>query len=103
MTEAGAFRVHSLARQQRCLALQFGGGVADLEERLEGVAHSLGELGSPLLEGCLASLECRIQGTLPGGTHTVVVGEVTAWDIDPGKSPLLYWRREFRFFGEDSK
>ena len=103
MTEAGAFGVNILASDQRDLALHFGGGVPDLEERLEGVAHSLGELGSPLLEGCLASLECRIQGTLPGGTHTVVVGEVTAWDIDPGKSPLLYWRREFRFFGDDSK
>ena len=102
MTEAGAFGVNILASDQRDLALRFGGGVPDLEERLEGVAYRLGELGSPLLEGCLASLECRVRATLPAGTHTVVVGEVAAWDIDPGKSALLYWRREFRFFGENS-
>ncbi|MFV1857827.1 MAG: flavin reductase family protein [Anaerolineales bacterium] len=103
MTEAGAFGVCILASDQRDLALRFGGRVPDLEQRLEGVAHSLGELGSPILEGCLASLECRVHATLPAGTHTVFVGEVTAWDIDPRKSPLLYWRRQFRFFGEDSK
>ena len=103
MTEAGAFGVNILASDQRDLALRFGGGVPDLEERMEGVVYSLSELGSPLLEGCLATLECHVRATLPAGTHTVVVGEVAAWDIDPAKSPLLYWRREFRFFGEDSK
>ena len=102
MTEAGAFGVNILASDQQDLALRFGGGVPDLEERVEGVAHSLGELGSPLLEGCLANLECRVHATLPAGTHTVFVGEVTARDMDPGKSPLLYWQREFRLFGEDA-
>ena len=101
MTEAGAFGVNILASDQQDLAQRFGGGVSDLEERLEGVSHSLGELGSPLLEGCLAKLECRVYATLPAGTHTVFVGEVTARDMDPVKSPLLYWRREFRSLGED--
>jgi len=100
MMEAGAFGVCILASDQQDLALRFGGGVPDQEERLEGVAHRLGELGSPLLEGCLASLECRVHATLPAGTHTVFVGEATTWDIDLGISPLLYWQREFRSFEE---
>jgi flavin reductase (DIM6/NTAB) family NADH-FMN oxidoreductase RutF len=100
MVEAGAFGVCILASDQQDLALRFGGGVPDQEERLEGVAHSLGGLGIPLLAGCMASLECRVRATLPAGTHTVFVGEATAWDTDPGKFPLLYWQREFRVFDE---
>lgn len=102
MTEAGAFAVSILASDQRDLARRFGGGVPDTEERLTGVPHGLGKLGSPLLEGCLASLECRVHATLPAGTHTVIVGEVVDWNIARGKSPLLYWQREFRSLGENA-
>jgi flavin reductase (DIM6/NTAB) family NADH-FMN oxidoreductase RutF len=100
MVEAGAFGVCILANDQQDLALRFGGGVPDQEERLEGVPHRLGELGSPLLVGCLASLECRIHASLPAGTHTVFVGEATEWEVDLGVFPLLYWQREFRSFEE---
>jgi len=102
MTEAGAFGVSILASDQRDLARHFGGGVPDTEARLEGIPYRLGEHGSPLLEGCLANLECRVKATLPAGTHTVFVGEVSAWDIGHGKLPLMYWQRDFRSFGENS-
>ncbi|MFQ5922690.1 MAG: flavin reductase family protein [Anaerolineales bacterium] len=100
MTEAGAFGVSILANDQRDLAQRFGGSVPDLEQRLEGVAHSIGELGSPLLEGCLASLECRVHASLSAGTHTIFVGEAAAWAIQRGKLPLMYWQRDFRSFKE---
>lgn len=96
MNDAGAFAVSILANDQQGLAQHFGGGVPDTEERLEGIAHRLGALGSPLLEGCLASLECRVHATLPAGTHTVFVGEVTTYDVDRDRKPLLYWQRHFR-------
>ena len=63
---------------------------------LEGLSYQLGPLGSPLLEGCLASMECRVQGTLPAGTHSVFVGEVTSWNIQHGKLPLVYWQRDYQ-------
>ena len=102
MTEAGAFAVSIPASDQEHLARHFGGGVPDTEARLEGVPFRRGEHGSPLLEGCLANLECRVQATLPAGTHAVFVGEVEAWDIEHGKLPLMYWLRNFRSFGENS-
>ncbi|MFQ5943409.1 MAG: flavin reductase family protein [Anaerolineales bacterium] len=101
MLRAGAFAVCILASDQQELAQRFGGGVPDSEERLEGVAYRLGELGSPLLEGCLATLECRVHASLPAGTHSVFVGEAMEWDIDHDKTPLLYWRRDFRLIRED--
>ncbi len=95
MTEAGAFAISILANDQQDLAQHFGGGIPDTEERLEGLSYQLGPLGSPLLEGCLASMECRVQATLPAGTHSIFVGEVKTWNIQNGKLPLVYWRRDY--------
>ncbi len=95
MKEAGAFSVSFLASDQQDLAQHFGGGVPDTDERLDRVAYRLGSLGSPLLEGCLASLECRVHSTLPAGTHSIFVGEVVTWDILDGKLPLVYWQRDY--------
>lgn len=96
MTEAGAFAVSILADDQQDLAQHFGGGIPDNEERLKGLSYQLGPLGSPLLEGCLASMECRVKGALPAGTHSVFVGEVTSWNIQHGKLPLVYWQRDYQ-------
>jgi len=96
MKEAGAFAISFLASNQQDLAQHFGGKVPDSEERLEGVNYRLGSLGSPLLEGCLASFECRIHATLPVGTHSIFVGELVTWDIQDGKFPLMYWQRNYR-------
>ncbi len=103
MEEAGAFAVSILASDQQSLSRHFGGGVPDTEERLEGVPYQLGPLGSPLLEGGLASLECRIHAVVPAGTHSVFVGEVVTWDIQSDKLPLVYWQRDYRDLSEDSE
>jgi flavin reductase (DIM6/NTAB) family NADH-FMN oxidoreductase RutF len=103
MEESGAFAVSILASDQQNLAQHFGGGVPDTEERLEGVPYQLGPRGSPLLEGGLASLECRIHAVLPAGTHSVFVGEVVTWDIQGGKLPLVYWQRDYRDLSGDSE
>ena len=96
MEGAGAFAVSILASDQQNLAQHFGGGIPDTEERIEGVPYQLGPLGSPLLEGCLASLECRVHAVLPAGSHSVFVGEAKTWNIEHGKLPLIYWQREYR-------
>ncbi len=103
MTEADSFAVSILANDQQDLAQHFGGGVPDTEERLDGLTYQLGPLGSPLLEGCLASMECRVQAMLPAGTHQIIVGEVTTWNIQRGKLPLIYWQREYRDLKRDSE
>jgi len=96
MSEAGAFAISILANDQQDLAQHFGGGIPDTEERLDGLSYQLGPLGSPLLEGCLASMECRVQASLPAGTHSIFVGEVTTWKIQRGKLPLVYWQRDYQ-------
>lgn len=49
------------------------------------------EVKVPLIEGCLANLECKLVETWQSGDHLVVVGQVVAAHIDEAKSPLAYY------------
>ena len=54
-----------------------------------------GETGVPLVPHALAHIECRVTSTLPGGDHTIYVGEVVRLDVSPGR-PLLYHASAYR-------
>lgn len=41
------------------------------------------KIRAPLVEGCLAYLECRVVQKVPVGDHTLFVGEVVAAQADP--------------------
>jgi flavin reductase (DIM6/NTAB) family NADH-FMN oxidoreductase RutF len=53
--------------------------------------------GALLLEGALATLECRTAAVHPAGDHDIVVGEVLALALPrPDGEPLVYYRSSFR-------
>ena len=58
------------------------------------VPYTLGKLGVPLLNGCMATLECKVHSTLPGGDHIIVTGvvEEANWNEE---SPLIYFRSKY--------
>ncbi len=66
--------------------------------QLAGVAHHRGPVtGCVLLDDALATIECRTAGDLPGGDHTLVLGEVLALRAAaPGQAPLLYFEGRYR-------
>ena len=90
--EAAGFSINLLATGQQALSQAFAqiGG-----EKFTGVASRTGRRGIPLLEGCLAVLECRTQEQLPGGDHTIFIGEVEAVHLGEGE-PLVYYRGGYR-------
>ena len=55
------------------------------------IGYREGATGAPLIADCLSSIECRIVNALPGGDHTIFVGQVEATHVREGK-PLLYFR-----------
>lgn len=59
-----------------------------------------GATGVPLVPGALAHLECRVRSRLPGGDHTIYVGEVTHLQVSPGR-PLLYHASAYRRLDPD--
>lgn len=95
LTGAGHFAINMLADNQLELGVRFATALAD--QRFQALTVSRAVTGAPLLPGCLAWLDCRIQQLLPGGDHTIVVGEVLAAHVQGG-APLLYFRRQWGTF-----
>jgi len=89
---ADGFVVNVLAESQQALAGRFAqlGG-----DKFPGVAWRPGLRDMPVLDGALASLECRIAQTYPGGDHTIVIGEVERIHLGDDK-PLVYYRGAYR-------
>lgn len=89
---AGKFGVNILASTQADLSNRFASRV---EDKFAGIAVSRGELGVPLLDGAITALECRLSSQLPGGDHTIFVGEVEGIRVAEG-APLVYFRSGYR-------
>jgi flavin reductase (DIM6/NTAB) family NADH-FMN oxidoreductase RutF len=51
--------------------------------------------GTPILDGSLACLECRLQEAYPAGDHTLFVAQVEEIIAGEGQ-PLLYFRGNYR-------
>jgi len=89
MERAGYFAANVLEEGRgETLARRFSGGGA---EKFRGVAWHPERTGAPVLDDALAWLDCRITAALPGGDHTIFVGEVLSADAREG-TPLLYYR-----------
>ena len=89
---AGAFGVSILAETQADISGRFA---SKSDDKFAGVRTRRGELGVPLLEGAICTLECRVHDQLPGGDHTIFVGEVV--DARTAEAePLVYYRSAYR-------
>jgi flavin reductase (DIM6/NTAB) family NADH-FMN oxidoreductase RutF len=91
LARATHFAVHVLAADQEALARKFAEKDGD---RFGGLTARRGVEGLPLLDGALATLECRIAARHPGGDHEIVVGEVLAASSRDG-DPLIYYRGRY--------
>lgn len=92
----GLFAVNFLALDQREISQRFAkhGG-----EKFAGIDWRRGTLGTPLLEGTIGHVECRIRYAYDGGDHTILVGEIESAATADGE-PLLHFRHAYRRVGE---
>jgi flavin reductase (DIM6/NTAB) family NADH-FMN oxidoreductase RutF len=90
ISEAGVFAVNVLDEDRgESLARRFA--TWGIEDKFRGVAYRPGDTGAPVLEDALAWLDCRVAEALPGGDHTIFLGEVLAAGAREG-TPLVYYR-----------
>jgi flavin reductase (DIM6/NTAB) family NADH-FMN oxidoreductase RutF len=89
--ERGWFAVNILRREQEALSRRFAvsGG-----EKFRGVACHEGRTGLPLLDGALATLECRIVEAHEAGDHTIFIAQVEAASVAEGQ-PLVYFHGSY--------
>lgn len=92
---SGHFAVNVLERSQTELGVRFASALTD--DRFAGLTLTRGPTGAPLLPGCLALLDCVVRHVLPGGDHSIVVGEVLSAEAREG-APLVYYRRQWGTF-----
>lgn len=89
--KAERFAVNILRAGQEAISNKFA---TRSDDRFEGMNVRQGKLNVPLLDDSLAIVECRLHASLPGGDHTIYVGEVVAAEIGEGQ-PLLYFRSAY--------
>lgn len=84
--EAEHFAVNVLAGDQVEVANLFASPAPD---KFDTVPWSEGRMGSPLLTGAIATLECAQEQLIDGGDHIIVVGRVLHFARHDGE-PLLF-------------
>ena len=95
------FAVHILGREHASLGPRFAKMVPGVEDPFEGLAHRAESTGSPILEACLAWLDCEVVAQFAVGDHTVFVGAVKAAGHNPADGePVLYFKRAWRVLGD---
>ena len=88
LTKGGNFAVNMLAATQELVSRRFASHETD---PFHEIGYREGLTGAPLIQDALSAIECRIVDVLPGGDHTIFIGEVEATSVQEGK-PLLYFR-----------
>jgi len=98
LKEGRYFAVNVLAEDQQWLSNRFA---SRDPERFNGINITNGAFGSPLIEGALAHIECRVVQAYEGGDHTIYVGEVEATSVTDSK-PLAYFRGNYARVDQNS-
>lgn len=84
---AGRFCVNVLAdgQQDVCQSLAAKG-----EDKFAGVGFGLSELGSPIIDGALAWIDCELDAVHEAGDHLIVLGRVKWLDLHHEGGPMIF-------------
>jgi len=94
VVETKAFNVSVLTRSQEFIAERFAGRAPGVAAAWNEVPHHLGSNGIPLIDGCVAWLECKLMQVHEAGDHDLCVAEVEN-AIKGSGEPLILWDRSF--------
>jgi len=86
------FCINFLRADQGAVCAAFARKGAD---KFKGVAHHSGVLGVPIIEGCIAHVECSVSAMHTSGDHVIVIGDAYHGAADGGE-PLVYYTSGFR-------
>ena len=86
------FAINVLGDSQRALSARFA---TEHPDRFAGVRWREGAHGVPILEGCIAVLECAPWRRIEAGDHMILIGRVLRCE-DSDDGALAYWRGSYR-------
>ena len=89
--DSKVFAVNVLNEDQEELSRRFATkGI----EKFEGIPWRMGENGSPLLDGVIGAIECKVAHSYEGGDHTIFLGEISSATAN-GDRPLLFFKGNY--------
>ena len=89
---SGRFCVNVLAEEQQSTCARFGSREPD---KFAGIGWTPSPLGSPILDGSLAHIDCTVESVHDGGDHYVVFGRVSSLSEIRDERPLLFYRGQY--------
>jgi 3-hydroxy-9,10-secoandrosta-1,3,5(10)-triene-9,17-dione monooxygenase reductase component len=92
MSNAGKFCVNVLATDQQSLCEVFAKSGGD---KFQNVSWTTSEYGNPQIDGCLAHIDCVVDGVHAAGDHDIVIGRVQDVRVSRSSTPLLFYQGRF--------
>ncbi|PQP18185.1 3-hydroxy-9,10-secoandrosta-1,3,5(10)-triene-9,17-dione monooxygenase reductase subunit [Rhodococcus opacus] len=89
---SGIFCVNVLAEEQQSTCARFGSRDPD---KFAGIDWAVSPLGSPILTGSLAHIDCSLESVHDGGDHWVAFGRVSSLSEIREERPLLFYRGQY--------
>jgi flavin reductase (DIM6/NTAB) family NADH-FMN oxidoreductase RutF len=90
--QSGRFTVNILSSNEPGVSEHFA---SLIEDKFAGVEHAVDEHGVPILQGSLATLQCKLFKSLDGGDHSIFLGEVEHVIVRDA-DPLIYYKGGYR-------
>ncbi|MEI6805630.1 MAG: flavin reductase family protein [Myxococcaceae bacterium] len=87
------FSVNILDNTQVELALAFANHDIEMHERFQKAEFNNSETQSPVLNPCLAWLDCELHSFHDTGDHVIYVGQVLKAKTVEQKDPVIYYKR----------
>jgi len=95
LDRGGVFAVNVLTEHQEDVSRLFAKRAEPEIGTLRGQRFILGSTGAPILEDCLAFLECRVASVHDGGDHSIFLGRVVDARVVSDAAPLLFYRGKY--------
>lgn len=81
------FAVSVLSAEQQAIC---GAFARSGEDKFAGTPHTISELGNPLLDGAILTIECTLHSVVPAGDHLLVMGEVERIAAGDDNAPMIF-------------
>jgi len=95
---APGFAINVLAEDQSKLSGRFAS--SSIADKFEGVGHSEGFGGVPLIDDCLARFHCTTFAQHEAGDHVVFIGKVERFEHGREEDPLVFYKGAYMMLAQ---
>jgi flavin reductase (DIM6/NTAB) family NADH-FMN oxidoreductase RutF len=94
--DSKAFGLSVLTREQVDVARVFGTRSSRTVDKFEGVGYHTAQTGSPLLDDCAATFDCRVEAVHDQDDEKLIVGHIVAAErLKKTYEPLIYREEDY--------